>query len=134
MPPLKTAVLLFAIVSLLYHFPHIAEAQIPPVFIKRLGNPASVRGFIGGESHDSYVVNVSRGRVLAVSLSWRREGDNRAEFAVTESPNSDSEPVKFGKWSHGGKRWIGKVPKSGDYYVQVFAHPTAHYTLGVTVK
>lgn len=82
---------LFAIVSLPYHFPQIAGAQIPPLFIRRLVNLASVRGFIGGESHDCYVGQVSKGRVLTVSLSWGREADNRAEFAVTESPNSDSE-------------------------------------------
>ncbi|HKO97424.1 MAG TPA: hypothetical protein VJU86_10550 [Pyrinomonadaceae bacterium] len=131
---LKSAVLLFAIVSLHYSFPQSAEGQMPPVVTERLRSPASVRGFIGGESHDSYVVHASRGRILTVSLSWRREGNNRAQFTVTESTNTDGESVKFGKWSHSDKRWSGKVPKSGDYLIRVFAHPTAHYTLKVTVR
>ena len=51
---------------------------------------------------------------------------------MTQSP--DRESVNFGVKSDGGKRWTGKIPKSGDYYVYVVAHPTAHYTLSVRVK
>ena len=130
---MKTTILLVAILSLL-PIANISEAQTAPESIKRLRSPASVRGIIGGESHDRYVIRVKRGRVLTVRLSWRREGDNQAEFDVTRSANGNSEPVEFGKWSNDHKRWIGQVPKSGDYYVEVVAHPTARYTLSVMVK
>lgn len=108
--------------------------------IKRLRSPATVRGFIGGESHDSYVVRARKGQAITVQISWRREhdnelGDNRAEFFVSQSPNFDGDgPVKFGREFNEGKRWSGKVPRTGDYYIYVNAHPTAHYTLRVTVR
>jgi len=107
--------------------------------IKRLQSPAAVKGFIGGESHDSYVIRARRGQIMTVQISWRRGhdelGDNNAEFFVSESPGFDGgEPVTFGKESYEGKRWSGRIPKTGDYYIYVNAHPTAHYTLRVRVR
>ena len=81
----KTAALLLTVMTLL-PTAKVTGAQIQPLVSKRLHSPASVRGFIGGESHDEYVIQVRRGRVLTVRLSWRREADNRAEFSVRESP------------------------------------------------
>ena len=127
----KTAALLLTVMTLL-PTAKVTGAQIQPLVSKRLHSPASVRGFIGGESHDEYVIHVRRGRVLTIRLSWRREADNRAEFSVRGSSNT--EPVKFGMESDDGKRWTGRIPKSGDYYIDVYAHPTAHYTLRVAVK
>ncbi len=102
---------------------------------KRLRSPATARGFIGGESHDSYVINVRKGRTLTVQISWQLKDDNRAEFTVSESSNFFSgEPVSFGKASADGKRWSGQVPKTADYYIYVVGHPTARYKLLVTVK
>jgi len=108
--------------------------------IQRLRSPATVRGFIGGESHDSYVIRARQGQIMTVQISWRHAhdnelGDNRAEFFVSELPNFDGDgQVKFGKESDKGKRWSGKIPKTGNYYIYVNAHPTAHYTLRVTVR
>jgi hypothetical protein len=94
-----------------------------------------VRGFIGGESHDNYVIRARKGQTLTVRLSWRREGDNRAYFKVSESPDYyTGEPVKFGLESEDGRQWVGRVPRSADYYVDVVAHPAARYTLRVRVK
>jgi len=107
---------------------------------RRLQSPATVRGLVGGESHDSYVIRARQGQIMTVQISWRREhdtdlGDNRAEFFVSESPDFNGDgPVKFGKESDQGKRWSGKIPKTGNYYIYVNAHPTAHYTLRVTVR
>jgi hypothetical protein len=94
-----------------------------------------VRGFIGGESHDAYVMRAREGQTLTVRLSWRREGDNRASLAVSESPDYYSgELAKFGTEYNNGTRWVGKIPRSGDYYVYVVAHPSAHYTIKVVVR
>jgi hypothetical protein len=94
-----------------------------------------VRGFIGGESHDGYVVRARKGSVLTARLSWRSEGDNRASLAVSASPNFYSgEPARFGGEFENGKRWVGRIPKTGDYYVYVVAHPSAHYKLEVRVR
>ena len=60
------------------------QAQPPETPAKRLKNPAVVRGFIGGESHDSYVIRAAKGKTMTVQISWRREGDNGAGFEITE--------------------------------------------------
>jgi hypothetical protein len=100
-----------------------------------LRSATTVRGFIGGESHDSYLVRARKGNVLTVRLSWRREGDNRSSFTVSESPDFyTGEPAKFGAEYDDGQRWAGRIPRTGDYYVHVVAHPSARYTLKVSVK
>ena len=108
-------------------------------YVKRLRNPATVKGFIGGESHNSYVIRVRKGQTLTVQISWKHEhdedlGDNEAQFDVSDLPDFASDDLKFGKESDNGKRWSGRVPKTGDYYIYVIAHPTAYYTLRVTIK
>ena len=107
----------------------LAQTQSPP---KRLRAPATVRGLVGGEANDTYVVRVRKGRVLTVQISWRSEDNNTASFGVGNSPTL--EPVSFGKEYNGGRKWVGKVPRTGDYFVEVVAHPSAHYVLKITVK
>jgi hypothetical protein len=102
---------------------------------KRLAIPATARGFIGGESHDSYVVRARRGRTLVVEISWRKDGDNRAEFTVSRGSNFYSaSPVKFGRETNGGKTWTGKITQTGNYYIYVVGYPTARYTLRVRYR
>ena len=119
---------------------HIAGAQEDTTLKdtapkKRLRSQAIVKGFIGGESHDSYVIRAGKGRTMIVKIACRREGDNRAEFTITESHNFfDSEPVKFGKESDKSRRWTGKIPRTGNYYIYVAGHPAAHYTLKLSVN
>ena len=116
--------------------PSLAREQ---EYVERLHSPATVRGFIGGESHDTYVIRARKGQIMTVRISWRREhlnpGTNHAEFYVGEAPDFDGDRyVKFGKESDKGRRWSGRIPVTKDYYIYVMAHPTAHYTLRVTVK
>ncbi len=102
---------------------------------KRLAIPATARGTIGGESHDSYVVRAQRGKTLVVQISWQKDGDNRAEFSISRSANFFSaSPVNFGTESSGGKVWTGKIPQTGNYYIYVTGFPTARYTLRVRYK
>lgn len=102
---------------------------------KRLRSPATVIGFIGGESHDSYVIHARKGRKMTVQISWQGTEDNQAEFTVSRSANFfNGGQVAFGKSFDKGNRWSGKVPRTGNYYIYVVAHPTAHYKLRVTVK
>lgn len=102
---------------------------------KRLHSPAAVRGIIGGEAHNSYVIKAKRGNRMTVEISWRKEADNRAEFTVSESKDfSSGEQAAFGKPSDRGRKWSGRVPRTQDYYIYVVGHPTAHYRLIVRVK
>src|SRR5262249_50215194 len=134
---LRRTPLLLAALAALSLAVNVAGAQ---EHTRRLRSPATARGFIGGESHDSYVIRARKGQIMTVQISWRREHDNElgashAEFFVGELPNFDGDGrVKFGKESDNGRRWSGKIPRTGDYYIYVNAHPTAHYTLRVTVK
>src|SRR5205085_1819082 len=112
----------------------LAVARVETAHLRRLRSMAPVHGFIGGESRDGYVVRARQGQVLTVRLSWRREGDNRASLFVSESPDFSGEAAKFGNDSHNGRRWVGRVPRTGDYYVSVMAHPSARYTLHVSVR
>lgn len=114
---------------------NVAYAQEDKTPKKRLRSPATAKGFIGGESHDSYVIRVRKGQTMTVQISWRRKDDNRAEFTVSESSNFfDAGQVTFGKASDNDRRWSGKIPKTGSYYIYVVAHPTAHYTLSLSVE
>ena len=125
---LATAILLFSSAS-------IARAQDDPVPKVRLSNPATKRGSIGGESHDSYVIKARRGQQMMVRISWRQEGDNQAGFSISRSADFFSaEPVGFGSESAEGKHWTGKIPETGNYYIYVTAHPVAQYVLRVRLK
>jgi hypothetical protein len=112
------------------------RSSIPPGATKveveratRLKIMVPVNGFIGGESHDSYVIRGRKGQILTVSLSWQREDDNRASFTVSESPDFSGAPAKFRNGSDEDTKWVGTVPRTGNYYVYVVAHPSARYRL-----
>ena len=134
---LKSTYLLLVACSILLFTVNVAHAQEQA---HQLRSPATARGFIGGESHDSYAIHVRKGQVLTVQISWVHKhdadlGDNNAEFFVGELPgfNGDGQ-VKFGHESNNGRQWSGKVTKTGVYYIYVTAHPAAHYTLKVSTK
>jgi hypothetical protein len=114
---------------------NLISAQNDTTPKKRLNSPATVSGLIGGEAHHSYVIRASRGQTMTVQISWKRDDDNRAEFTVSRGANFfKAGTVKFGKESNNGQRWTGVIPKAGNYYIYVVAHPTAKYTLKVTLK
>ena len=127
---LKRVFLPLVALAILLLTANIAWGQVDTTPRKRLRSPSTVRGFIGGESHDSYVIRARKGQVLTVQISWRRENDNNAQFTISDSPDFGGQ-VEFGKESNNGKRWSGRIPKTKDYYIYVIAHPTAHYTLRV---
>ncbi len=99
---------------------------------KRVHAPVTIRGLVGGEASDTYVIQVRKGKVFTVEISWKKEDDNTAHFSVTDS--RDSGTISFGKESHGGRKWTGKVPRTRDYFIEVVAHPSAHYILKVKVR
>jgi hypothetical protein len=132
MPTKLKAPFLLVALAILLLTANIAWAQADPT-PRRLRSPSTVKGFVGGESHDGYVIRARKGQILSVQISWRRANDNKAQFTVSDLPNFGGQ-VEFGKESNQGKRWSGKIPKTGNYYIYVIAHPTAHYTLRATVK
>ena len=118
-------------ISIVALLPTASAGQTEPK-PKRLHAPATVRGLTGGEGHEAYVIRVPKGRSLSVEISWRSEDNNTASFGV--GTNADFEPVTFGKESADGKKWSGRVPRTADYFIEVMAHPRAHYVLKVAIK
>jgi hypothetical protein len=121
-----------------------ATSMLAQEHVQRLRSPATVKGVVGGEAHDSYVIRAHKGQVMIVQISWPLEHDpeqkqdhgyNHADFWIGKLPDFDGDGrVTFGKASNNGKRWIGTIPKTGNYYVYVGAYPAADYTLRVMVK
>lgn len=128
--------LILAITGVMLAASNYAHAQTDAVRKQRLRPPvATARGFIGGESHDSYIIRARRGQTMTIRISWRREADNTANFSVATGRNFfNSETVNFGRQSNGGKTWTGRIPATRDYYIYGTAHPTASYTLRVSVR
>jgi hypothetical protein len=77
---------------------------------------------------------------MTVQISWRivvasGAGDEHAEFFVGELPDfNGGGQVTFGRESDNGRRWTGKIPRTGDYYIYVMGYPTVRYILRVTLK
>ena len=111
-----------------------AQAQTDSVKKVRLKSPATVKGEIGGESHDSYVIRVRKNQTLTVQITWKEKGDYTAHFVVSRSANFFDGDVIRGISTYNEKNWHSKIKKTGDYYIYVTGHPVANYTLKVSVK
>jgi hypothetical protein len=97
---------------------------------KRILGSAIIKGFVGGESHDAYVIQAKQGQMLKMYFTWKPESNNSASFSISQSASFfTANPVSFGRFSSNQRRWVGKIPKSTNYYIFVVAHPTAAYTL-----
>jgi hypothetical protein len=130
----KIRLTLFA-VTILFLTAGAALAQIDSVKKKRLQSPATVKGFVGGESHDSYVIRARKNQTLKVQISWAGGGDKKAQFVISKSDDFFAgDLLGGGSETYDGKTQTRKVPATGDYYIYVTAYPTAKYTLKVTVK
>lgn len=66
--PIKIGIAFFAVMILLFSV-GITRAQTDSTPKKRLKSLALVRGSIGGEAHDSYVIRVRKGQILWVQIS-----------------------------------------------------------------
>jgi hypothetical protein len=128
---LKWRLLSLLALTIFFFTAQMSVAQVDTAPKKRLRSPATVRGFIGGESQDLYVIRARKGRTMTVQISWRKEDDNTAGFGVSPAPDGEQLP---GQASDNSRRWTGKITKTGDYIISVTAHPSAHYRLRVTVK
>jgi len=126
----RQIVLLLACAVALLAAPSLVQAQdqeAESLCFPGAGKTAVVKGFIGGEAHDSYALHLRAGRKLRVTIV---SAGNHAQFGVSTS--EFGEGVSFGKATNGGNTWTGTIPETGFYFISVTAHPTARYTLRVT--
>lgn len=127
--------LIFFAMTILFLATGAAQAQTDSVKKKRLPNPAAVKGFVGGEAHDSYVIRARKNQTIKVQISWTGGGDKKAQFVISKSDDFFAGDVlEGGSETYDGRTQTRKVPATGDYYIYVTAHPTAKYTLKVSVK
>ena len=131
--PTKIGLTIFAAVILLLTVGG-AQAQTDTVKKIRLKNPATVKGEIGGESHDSYVISVRKNQTLTVQITWKEKGDHSAHFVVSRSADFFAGDVIRGISTYNEKNWYSKIKKTGDYYIYVTGHPVVNYILKVSVK
>ena len=112
-----------------------ATAQEDTTPKKRLSGATTVSGEIGGEAHDSYVIRARKGQRMTIQITWTKEENNKAEFKVSESANFyGGEMVRFGQTTYLEDKWTGRIPKTGDLYIYVVAHPSAKYKLRITFR
>jgi hypothetical protein len=111
-----------------------AQAQTDLVKKVRLKSAATVKGTVGGESHDSYVIHVRKNQTLIVQITWKEKGDYTAHFVVSRSDDFFTGDVIRGIETYNEKNWRSKIRKTGDYYIYVTGHPVADYTLKVSSK
>ncbi len=130
----KTFLSFFAVAILLFTVSNLS-AQTNPVEKKRLKVPSTVKGVIGGESHDGFVIRLRKNQRLKVQISWSERGDHTAHFVISKSPDFyTGDVLEGGIETYSGKTRTVKIPTTGDYYIYVTAHPIANYTLKVSVK
>jgi len=127
--------LTFSAIGILLFTAGVASAQTDSTPKKRLKSPATVKGFVGGEAHDSYVIRARKNQTIKVQISWLGGGDKKAHFVISKSDDFFAGDVlEGGSETYDGKSQTRRIPATGDYYIYVTAHPTAKYTLKVTVK
>ncbi len=88
---------------------------------------ATVRGFIGGESHNTYTFRAFAGQRVTVKLSSR---GNAASFSMA----TDSGGEFPGTSSENDTRFTATIPETGCYSISVVAHPDARYRLTLTIR
>lgn len=89
----------------------------------------NAKGYIGGESHNQYVVAGLAGQPVEVRL---RSKGKRASMTVSASDDFFSaEPLPANGNDEDGQTWTGVVPASGRLFVYVVAYPVSNYRLRV---
>ncbi len=111
---------------------------------QRLHSPATIRNKIGGESHAVYVIRVKKGQRLIVKLWYdpnqitddvTLERGSTASFGVMKGSHLDSAKIiKYGKFTNNSRTWVAKIRRTGNYLIDVIAHPIAKFTLRVKTK
>jgi hypothetical protein len=126
----RVAVLFFILSCCSYAY---AFAQAPkPITLNGGTGHISVRGKVGGEEHDAYMLKLEAGRSVRIALS---STGGKASLKFCDSDDfSGSAPVAFGKRSPDGKSWTGRIPAQHMYYIYIVAHPEARYILSLWVK
>lgn len=103
-------------------------AQVSKQLHMRRGKTSvAVKGFIGGESHDTYTFRARKGQRVTVKIMSRK---NTAGFSVSSAGGGEFP----GNSSENNTKFTATVPETGCYSMMVVAHPDARYTLTLTIR
>ena len=110
----------------------LSQVERKPVRLRfpRGRNTAVVKGLVGGEVTDYYLVRARAGqRLIARATSPLRRTQVNVSWAADDAQLAD-EPERSDL-----TRWEGRVPRTGDYLITVNVYPGGEqYTLRVTVR
>ncbi|HEY0547120.1 MAG TPA: hypothetical protein VGC91_17205 [Pyrinomonadaceae bacterium] len=87
----------------------------------------AVKGFIGGESHNTYTFRARKGQRATVKIMSRGNG---AGFSMASEGGGEFP----GTSSENDTKFTATIPKTGCYSISVVAHPDARYTLTLTIR
>lgn len=121
-----------ALIGLTFPSPVLSQDVPKPVRLRfaRGKNTIIATGYVGGEATDYYVVRLRAGQKVTIHAISRRK---RTQVSIAPAVGDFEVPGEQSDtdWT----RWAGKVPRTGDYIIQVNVHPYGErYTLKVTVK
>ena len=102
----------------------------------RLRSGVTVKGFVGGEGHESFVIRARKGQSMTVVVTRRVKPGGNFNLTVSRSADFNGNPVRFGRETNTRRqlRWTGRIPATGNYYFYTTAFPEASYRLTVTLK
>lgn len=126
---INLSVSLLILSFLLFGFSYAKAQDVRDIHFASDKKTVTVKGTVGGEYHDSHRVHFTEGTIAIINLTAT---GGRAEFIISEE--EFGEPVSFGKETNNGRTWVGRVPRTGDYFISVVAHPIAKYKLTLTKK
>ncbi len=102
----------------------VARMSVAPKI--RLQNGESVDGYVDVDNYDGYIINARKGQMLTVRI---RRASN-VSLKISQTGNYyRAVQLGGGKFSNGGRRWTGKIPASGDYYIFVNARQPVNYKI-----
>jgi hypothetical protein len=103
-------------------------AQVSKQLHMRRGKTSvAVKGFIGGESHDTYTFRARKGQRVTVKIMSRK---NAAGFSMSSAGGGEFP----GTSSENDTKFTANIPATGCYSIMVVAHPDARYTLMLTIR
>ncbi len=109
---------------------------------QKLRSGVWIKGAVGGEAHQGYVIYARKGQTITLQISRRLPKGGNFNLTVSRKANFfEAEGVKFGKETSNQRflRWTGKATASGNYYFYLTGYNPndpfiTNYKLMVRVK
>lgn len=117
--------------------------EMPEESYAPLSSTADAEGEVGGEAHVSYGLFAVEGQMLTATIAWDKLdgadglGEAGVNLAVSDDEQTFAEdsPVFQSAAGENAASTSGTVPRTGNYYISITAHPSSvKYRLRVTLE